>query len=169
MIYILPKIKNYKPLKIRHIYVWGVPYIYVLGTIRMKNMLTFLILVISFNSCCIGAKEDYLGNNIYLSEYDNVDRRILYQTESCGTSGIEIVPMTVLEIANNNKWIIAKTGNRRKPTESKYFKYWVIKNDYENLPDSEIVKTNTTEFHDRQEFDNFVTENNIELKLNKID
>jgi hypothetical protein len=135
----------------------------------IENILTFLILVISLNSCCIGAKEDYLGNNIYLSEYDNVDRRILYQTESCATSGVEIVPMTILEIADNNKWIIAKTGNGRKRTEDKFFKYWVIKNDYENSPNSETVKRNTTEFDNRQDFDKFLTENKIKLKLNKID
>ena len=136
---------------------------------RIEIILTFLILVISLNSCCIGAKEDYLGNNIYLSEYDNVDRRILYQTESCATSGVEIVPMSVLEIADNNKWIIAKTGNGRKRTEDKFFKYWVIKNDYENLPDSETVKRNTAEFDNRKDFDKFLTENKIGLKLNKID
>ena len=136
---------------------------------RIENILTFLILVISLNSCCIGANEDYLGNNIYLSEYDNVDRQILYQTESCATSRIQIVPMTVLEIAHNNKWIIAKTGNGRKREEEKYFKYWVIKNDYKNLPDSDTVKSNTTEFKNRQDFDNFLTENKIELELNKID
>lgn len=68
-----------------------------------------MTLLIVLNSCCFGAKENYLGNNIYLSEYDNVDRRILYQEESCATSGIEIVPMTVLEIAHNSEWIIAKS------------------------------------------------------------
>ena len=136
---------------------------------RIENILTLLILVILLNSCCIGAKEDYLGNNIYLSEYDNVDRRILYQTESCATSGVEIIPMTVLEIANNDKWIIVKTGYGKKRLEEKFFKYWVIKNDYENFPDSETVKKNTTELENRQDFDKFLTENNIELELNKID
>jgi len=135
----------------------------------IENILTFLILVISLNSCCIGAKEDYLGNNIYLSEFDNVDRRILYQTESCANSGIEIVPMTVLEIAHNNKWIIAKTGNGRKQEEDKYFKYWVIKNDYENSPDSETVKSNMIEFNNQKDFDRFLTANKIGLKLKKID
>lgn len=136
---------------------------------RIENILAFLILVISLNSCCIGAKENYFGNNIYLSEYDNVDRRILYQTESCATSGDEIVPMTVLEIADNDKWILAKTGNGRKPTEDRFFKYWVIKNDYESLPDSETVKRNTTEFDNRQDFDKFLSENKISLELNKIE
>ena len=134
-----------------------------------KSILTFLILIILINSCCIGAKEDYLGNNIYLSEYDNVDRRILYQKESCTTSGVEIVPMTILEIGNNNKWIIAKTGSGRKRKEEKFFKYWIIKNDYESLPDSETVKKNTIEFDNRQSFDNFLSKNKIELKLNKVD
>ena len=136
---------------------------------RIKSILTFLIIAISLNSCCIGAKEDYLGNNLYLSEYDNVDRRILYQTESCATSGVEIVPMTVLEIAYNDKWIIAKTGYGKKRTEVEYFKYWTIKNDYEKIPDSKTVKNNTTEFDNRNDFDNFLIENQIELKLNKID
>ncbi|MEI8272077.1 MAG: hypothetical protein WCG08_05600 [Paludibacter sp.] len=135
---------------------------------RIENILTFIILSISLNSCCIGAKENYFGNNIYLSEYDNVDRRILYQTESCATSGVEIVPMTVLEIANNSKWIIAKTGYNRNQTEDKYFKYWVIKNDYENIPDPETVKSNTTEFDNRQDFDKFLIVNKISLKLNKF-
>ncbi|MDN3725546.1 hypothetical protein QRD02_14265 [Aequorivita sp. SDUM287046] len=136
---------------------------------RVGNILTFLILVISLNSCCIGAKENYFGNNIYLSEYDNVDRRILYQTKSCATSGVEIVPMTVLEIADNDKWIIAKTGNGRKREEDKFFKYWVIKNDYKDLPNSKTVKRNTTEFNNRHDFDNFLIENKIELQLKKID
>ena len=137
----------------------------------MKTRLIFynLTLLVVLNSCCFGTKETHLGNNIYLSEYDNVDRRILYQTESCATSGVEIVPMTVLEIGNNDKWIIAKTGYGKKRTEAEYFKYWTIKNDYEKIPDSETVKNNTTEFENRQEFDKFLTENNIEIKLNKID
>ena len=136
---------------------------------RIENIWTFLIIIISLNSCCIGAKEDYLGNNIYLSEYDNVDRRILYQTESCATSGVEIVPGTVIEIGNNDKWIVAKTGSGRKRKEEKFFKFWVIKNDYESLPGSESIKRNTTEFDNRQDFDKFLTENKIELELNKID
>ena len=136
---------------------------------RIENILSFLILIISLNSCCIGAKEDYLGNNIYLSEYDNADCRILYQTESCATSGVEIVPMTVLEIGNNGKWIIAKTGNGRNRKEENFFKFWVIKNDYESLPDSETVKRNTNEFENRKDFDKFLTENKIELELNEID
>lgn len=123
----------------------------------------------SLNSCCVGAKEDYLGNNIYLSEYDNVDRRILYQTQSCASTGVEIVPMTVLEISHNQKWIIAKTGYGKIRTDEDYFKYWVIKNDYESLPDAETVKLNTTTFNDLDGFEKFLTENNIDLELRRID
>jgi hypothetical protein len=51
----------------------------------------------------------------------------------------------------------------------KKFKYWVIKIHYENSPNFETVKRNTTEFENRQEFDKFLAENKIDLKLNKID
>lgn len=137
----------------------------------MKARLVFynLTLLVVLNSCCFGTKETHLGNNIYLSEYDNVDRRILYQTENCATSGVEIVPMTILEIGNNDKWIIAKTGYGKKRTKSEYFKYWTIKNGYEKNPNSETVKSNTTEFDNRKDFENFLIENQIELKLSKID
>lgn len=130
------------------------------------SIFTLLNFVFLLSSCCIGAKEEYLGNNMYLSEYDNTDRRILYQTRSCAASGIEIVPMTVLAISHNNKWIIAKSGNKRTQTD---YKYWVIKNDYENKPDSETIKRNTLEFDDINEFENFLIENQINLKLDDID
>ncbi len=131
----------------------------------MKTRLIFinLSLLIVLNSCCIGAKENHLGNNIYLSEYDNVDRRILYQTESCAKSGIEIVPMTVTEISNNSEWIIAKSG------ENPEFKYWIIKNNYDHLSNSKTVIKNTTRFNDYDLFKSFLIENNINLELKKID
>lgn len=134
----------------------------------MKTPLIFinLTLLIVLNSCCFGAKENYLGNNIYLSEYDNVDRRILYQEESCATSGIEIVPMTVLEIGHNSEWIIAKSGNKRAESD---FKYWVIKNNYDEFPGSESVKKNTTESDNYDLFKSFLIDKNINLELKKID
>ena len=134
----------------------------------MKTRLIFinLTLLIVLNSCCFGTKENHLGNNIYLSEYDNVDRRILYKTEQCANTGSEIVPMTVLEISNNSEWIIAKSGNKRAESD---FKYWVIKNNYEQLPSSEIIKKHTTEFNDYDLFRAFLVENKINLELNKID
>ena len=134
----------------------------------MKTRLIFinLTLLIVLNSCCFGTKENHLGNNIYLSEYDNVDRRILYKTEKCANTGSEIVPMTVLEISNNSEWIIAKSGNKRAESD---FKYWVIKNNYDQLPSSEIIKKHTTEFNDYDLFRAFLIENKINLELNKID
>jgi hypothetical protein len=129
---------------------------------------TFLLISLLFvlNSCCFGVKEDYLGNNIYLSEYDNVDRRILYQTESCASSGDEIVPMTVLEISYDSDWIIAKSGEKRNNTD---FKYWIIKNNYDNLPNSETIIQNTTEFVDFNLFKSFLIENKVNLELKKIE
>lgn len=134
----------------------------------MKIRLAFFFSSMLFvlNSCCIGAKEDYLGNNIYLSEYDNTDRRILYQKESCSSSGIEIVPATILEMSYNSEWIIAKSGSRKNGSN---FKYWVIKNKYENLPSPEIVKKNTLEFVDYNVFKYYLTNKDIGLQLKRID
>ncbi len=133
---------------------------------RIEYLFTFLILFISLNSCCFGAKEEYLGNNIYLSEYDNYDIRILYQEYSCATSGIEIVPMTVLEISHNSEWIIAKSRDKRKNSD---FKYWVIKNNYESLPNSETVIKNRIEFNDLKKFEFYLVKKKIDLKLKEVD
>jgi len=134
----------------------------------LKTLFTFLFLVIILvlNSCCFSAKENHLGNNIYLSEFDNLDRRILYQKESCATTGDEIVPMTVSEISHNSNWIIAKSGNKRGQTN---FKYWVIKNSYDQTPDSKTVIENTVEFVDYRLFESYLIKNDIDLKLKKID
>ena len=141
-----------------------------LGTIdlKMKTKLNFLLLSVFFvlNSCCLGADEEYLGNNIYLSSYDNYDKRILYQEYSCATTGTEIVPMTVLEMSYNSEWIIAKSGNKREKTD---FKYWVIKNDYESLPNSETILKNRIEFSDLKKFELYLAENKISLELKKND
>ena len=146
------------------------PYTNTLGTIdrKMKTKLNFLFLSLLFilNSCCLGADEEYLGNNIYLSSYDNYDIRILYQEYSCATSGAEIVPMTVLEISYNSEWIIAKSGDKRKNSD---FKYWVIKNNYESLPNSETVIKNRMEFSALEKFEYYLAEKEINLELKKID
>ena len=134
----------------------------------MKTTLIFinLTLLVVLNSCCVGTKENHLGNNIYLSEYDNVDRRILFKQEKCANSGTEIVPMTVLEIAHNSEWIIAKSGNKRAKSD---FKYWVIRNKYDQIANPEIIIENTTEFNDFDLFESFLTKNKINLELKKID
>ena len=85
---------------------------------------TFCLVLFSCDDCAF-IKEDYLGNDFILSEYDNVDRRIMYSKKRCSGSGQEIVPMTVLEYAFDDKWIIAKTGDRFK----KNIEYWVVNKD----------------------------------------
>lgn len=134
----------------------------------VKAILNFIIfgLLLVFNSCCIGAKEDYLGNNIYLTEDDNVDRRILYQIERCAVSGVEIVPMTILEIAHNDNWIIAKSGDKRN---SSNFKYWIIHNSYLDIPDAETVQQNTIGPLDHNNFKRILNEKTIDLKLKSIE
>ena len=134
----------------------------------MKTKLNFLFLSLLFvlNSCCLGAEEEYLGNNIYLSSYDNYDIRILYQEYSCATTGTEIVPMTILELSYDSEWIIAKSGNKRKKSD---FRYWIIKNNYESLPNSKTVIKNRIEFTDLKKFEFYLAENKINLELKKID
>jgi hypothetical protein len=70
--------------------------------------------------------EEHLGSNFYLSEYDNVDRRILYQKERCTGSGIEVVPLTVTHYACNNKWIIAKSV-----VSGDSIQHWIIDKDFD--------------------------------------
>ena len=95
-----------------------------------------------------------------------MDRRILYKKEKCANTGSEIVPMTVLEISHNSDWIIAKSGNKRTKSD---FKYWVIKNNYNQTPNPEIIIKNTTEFNDFDLFKSFLTENKINLELKRVD
>lgn len=132
---------------------------------KIRSIFTFIVLSLIFQSCCFGSKENYLGNNIYLSEYDNVDRRILFKEKRCATSGVEIVPMTVMGIAYNSEWIIAKSGNKRNKTN---IRYWIIKNKYNAKPNSETVKKNTTEFDNYYLFKSYLAENKITLELKVI-
>lgn len=135
---------------------------------KMKNRLIISLIGFSIllQSCCFGVKEKYLGNNLYLSEYDNVDRKILYQEECCAKSGVEIVPKTVIEIAYDSKWIIAKSENKQEGIK---YKYWVIKHNYTSLPNSETIKNNTIEFIDDVLFKSYLKDNKINLKLKVID
>jgi hypothetical protein len=95
---------------------------------QKKSGSSILIISLLLHSCCPFIKEDDLGNNFRLSEYDNVDRRILYSKQSCSGSGIEIVPMTVTAYANDDKWIIAKS---RKERSAARYQYWIINKDFE--------------------------------------
>jgi len=130
----------------------------------MNKTLAFIILGLSvvISSCCLTIKEKHLGNNLYLSEYDNADRIIVYSKEKCSGGGIVIVPMTVTEYAYDTKWIIAKKG---KGTECQY---WIIKKSTEKEPTVEEIKSNTLGQLNLEEFKKELFENNIDLTLKKI-
>ncbi|MCB0429147.1 MAG: DUF3997 domain-containing protein [Flavobacteriales bacterium] len=133
---------------------------------KANGVLLFMVFACALMACCISAKEDFLGNNMYLSEYNNVDRRILYQKESCATTGTQIVPMTVLEIAHDAHWIIAKSGNKRQQND---YKYWVIKNNYDSIPDAKTVEENTIEFDSYDLFIAYLKDNRIHLELERLE
>ncbi len=69
-----------------------------------------ILLFLTVNSCCLFIKATDLGKNFVLSEYDDIDKRILYTEDKCSGMGIEVVPMSVLEHAYNKRWIIAKSS-----------------------------------------------------------
>jgi len=116
------------------------------------------------SSCCLTIKEKHLGNNLYLSEYDNVDRRIFYSEKKCSGGGFEIVPMTVTEYACDSKWIIAKTGTG----DGSKNQYWIIKKTETETPTVEVVKSNTFGQLDFEEFEKKMIEYKIDLTLKKI-
>jgi len=134
----------------------------------MKYIAVILLIVIalSFSSCCAFIKVEHLGNNLYLSEYDNVDRRILYTEEKCSGSEVQIVPMTILEIAYDSQWIIAKSGSKNKPST---FKYWIIKNNYKISPKADTIKSNTLGPMDYKTFMEEIKNNDIRLTLKEIE
>ena len=107
-------------------------------------------------------KEKHLGNNYYLSEFDNVDRRIFFSKEKCSGGGTEIVPMTVTEYAYDKDWIIAKSGNG---TESQY---WIIKKIKKNTPTILDIKSNITGQLNLEDFKRKLDKYEITLTLKKI-
>ncbi len=125
-----------------------------------------------YNSCCPFIKEESLGNNFYLSEYDNVDRRILYAEESCSNSGIEIVPMTVTEYADNSKWIIAKSSASGQTAESKY---WIVDKDFkvkiiqDNDSTTNVIKSHVFGPLDSTKFVHLLSVKDIKFTLKKIE
>lgn len=137
----------------------------------IKQLIIFY-LFLALISCgdCDFIKEDYLGNDFVLSEYDNVDRRILYSQERCSGSGLEIVPMTVLEYAFDDKWIIVKTGDRFKQN----LKYWIVNKDLNlrYIADTSlrqgIVASRMNGPYDSATFVQKTRENAINLTLKKI-
>ncbi|CAN5202700.1 hypothetical protein BH20BAC1_BH20BAC1_14660 [soil metagenome] len=139
----------------------------------MRKEIGVLILGLSifFHCCCGFIKEEHLGNNFMLSEYDNVDRRVLYSEERCSGSGIEIVPMTVTEYANDSKWIIAKSRTSRFGTE---YLYWIVNKDFkmklvqDNGSTLNAIKSHVYGPFDSTTFADKLHANKISLKLKKI-
>lgn len=122
------------------------------------KLLIGLLTLFLVSSCDISAKEKYLGNNLYLSEYDCVDRRILYQTKKQANSVKEIISMTVSEIAYDKNWIIAKSDQLK----DKEITYWIILNKYHKIPSPTEVKENTIGPLNKIEFDSILKK----IKLN---
>ena len=124
-----------------------------------------------YYSCCPFITEQSLGNNFYLSEYDNVDRRILYSEESCSNSGIEIVPMTVTEYAYNSNWIIAKSSASGQTAENKY---WIVEKSFkvkilqDNDSTINVIKSHVFGPFDSTRFVQLLLTEDIELTLQKI-
>ena len=123
------------------------------------------------NSCCPFIKEKNLGNNFYLSEYDNVDRRIIYSEKACSNSGINIVPMTVTEYAYDLKWIIAKSALSK---QEKDFHYWVIDKSFkvkiiqDNDSTINVIKSHVLGPFDSTKFVQLLFAKDIKLNLKKV-
>ena len=80
--------------------------------------------------------------------------------------GIEIVPMTVTEFNFNEKWIIAKSMSYR---EKSNIQYWIIKNDFFDDPNVDLIKANTIGPLDSITFGNNLKEKNIDIRLRTIE
>lgn len=138
---------------------------------RLKIMLLLFGLIVLFNSCCLFRKEENLGNNFYLSEYDNVDGRILYSEESCSNSGIEIVPMTVIEYAYNSNWIIAKSSASRQTSENRYWivdKSFKVKIIQDNDSTIDVINAHVFGPFDSTKFFQLLFAKDIKLKLKNV-
>lgn len=131
--------------------------------------LIIILLNLFFTSCCPFIKAEDLGQNFILSEYDNADRKILFSKEKCSGSGIEVVPMTVLEYANNSKWIIAKSSKLRFGTN---IEYWIIDKDFDQPQNYDstinIIKAHVYGPFDSTTFMKKINSQKINLKLRKI-
>lgn len=136
----------------------------------LKKLSLRIILIIglltTMYSCCPFVKEEYLGSNLYLSEYDDTDRAILYSEKSCSGGGIEIVPMTILEYDYNSEWIIAKSGDKRKDSN---IQYWIIKNHFDSELTSELIKANRVGPLTEELFLREMATRQVQLKFREIE
>jgi len=132
---------------------------------QLKIILLLFGMMVLCNSCCPFIKEESLGNNFYLSEYDNVDRQIFYSEKSCSGSGIGIVPMTVTEYAYNADWIIAKSSAERYWIVDKNFKVKIIQDNDSTI---NIIKSHVFGPFDSTNFFQQLLTKEINLTLHKI-
>lgn len=136
---------------------------------KVKIGFIIFLLNLFLGSCCAFIKADNLGNDFILSEYDNFDRRILYSKDKCSGSGIEIVPMTVLEYDKNANWIIAKSAKSRF---SNIYEYWIIDKNFlmpQNERTEDFIKSHVYGPLDSTTFIKKLASQNINLKLKKIE
>ena len=134
----------------------------------LKIGLIIFLMNLGLSSCCPFIKADNLGDGFILSEYDNVDRRILFSKDKCSGEGIEIVPMTVLEYADNSNWIIAKSSKSKLSAD---FEYWIIDKDFDiqqNDSAINIIRAHVYGPLDSITFINKLNQQNINLKLKEI-
>ena len=140
---------------------------------RRLRIILSIGLVAIFYSCdeCAFVKEEDLGNNFKLSEFNNVERNIRYSEEKCSNSGIEIVPMTVTQYAYDKNWIIAKSS---PPRSGGLYQYWIINKSQkvklirENDSTFEALRSKVYGPFDSASFAGQLESKNIILSLKKI-
>ena len=130
----------------------------------LKHLSRFFFLVLISGSCCPFVKEEHLGHNLYLSEYDVEDRIILYSEDVCSGSGVLIVPMTVSRYNYDSDWIIAASN-----ASTDTLQYWIINIDYENEPSLEEIRSNIRGPLDKSTFEELINKEGITLSLKNID
>ena len=69
-------------------------------------------------------------------------------------------------MAHNDEWIIVNSGARRNNSN---FKYWIIHNSYQVIPDAEIDNKNTIGPLDNNNFKKLFNKKTIDLKLKSIE
>ncbi len=138
---------------------------------QIKIRILLFGLIVFYNSCCPFKKAESLADNFYLSEYDDVDRRVLYSEESCSNPGIEIIPMTVTEYAHNSNWIIAKSSASKQTSQNQY---WIIDKSFkvkiiqDNDSTINVIKSHVFGPFDSTNFLQLLFAKDIKLELKKV-
>lgn len=130
-----------------------------------QSVVLLSLFFLACNSLSCTDRQD-LGDNFELVEFEKGDANILYCFRDCRTSGIPAVPVEVVQVKHNSRWIVAKTRSGQPDSVS----YWIVDKkirvhfDYDiNFSDS--VKNNVYGPLGSLQFDSMLTKNNIELEL----